>query len=392
MKKSIYFFVIVMFFMSYQIWACASPDPKECKQEQTQEQTQEQGQIQGQQQEATGIGIGIGTGIANADSNSMSLSNSESNANAIVGVGVNSENNNANINTAFGGSGGQGGSAYTKNDISNANVNAINVSPTINSYTGDSLSAAVNNVEIGDNISEASVGDVSATSGDSVSSIGDTLSSSTSNNENNNSVGDSISDVSMGDINAGNSFSSSYFNSEKLDSYDTSIQVGSVRKSVPNISGYAGMNRYNYRDSWEFGVRVTIPLFTGVTDKAIEYETNKLVSEKNYLDAQILSLSAENERKQSIHTMEINNIQNAYVADRKQITEKHQAEMAVLCKGIKETVKQINGSNELWEICNGFELVTPPVKIVEKKIYIEKKPKPSPCELCEKEKQDLTKF
>lgn len=390
MRKGIYFFVVlvVLFFINYSVWACASSDSK-CNQSQDQEQqqnqNQNQGQFQGQQQKATGIGI------ATADSDSMALSNSQSNANAIVGVGVNSENNNANNNTAFGGSGGQGGTAYTKNDISNANINAVNVSPSINSYTGDSLSAAVNNVEIGDNISESSVGDVSATSGDSISSIGDTLSSSNNSNENNNSVGDSISDVSMGDINAGNSFSSSYFNSEKLDSYDTSIQVGSVRKSIPNISGYAGMNRYNYRDSWEFGVRVTIPLFTGVTDKAIEYETNKLVSEKNYLDAQILSLNAENERKQNIHTMEINNIQEAYVADRKQITEKHQAEMAVLCKGIKETLKQVNGSNELWQICNGFDLVTPPIKIVEKKIYIEKKPKPSPCELCEKEKQVLAR-
>jgi len=345
-----------------QAWATSTPQPTQ-NQSQDQDQNQQQGQAQGQLQDQsqTATGIGVGVGIAGSESNSNAVSGS--NSNAIVGV--KSENNNintnniANVNTANGGQGGAGTAASyatITNEVAAPIATSGDSISEANAQSGDSTSEAVNNVQVGDSIS---------------------------------TIGDTISTSEIGDINAGNSFKSSYFNSEKLDSYDTFIQVGNTRKSVPNISGYAGMNRYDYRDSWEFGIRMTIPLFTGVTDKAIEYETAKIETENDYLNAQITALNADNERKQAIHIMEIQNIQQAYVADRQQIKEKHQAEMAVLCKGIKETLKQIEGSNDLWQICNGFELVTPPVRVVEKIKWRTAKPKLTPCELCEKEKQTI---
>jgi hypothetical protein len=372
MRKLFCFLIVMFFILNFsQAWACASSEPN-CKSTSTSDADAN----------ATGIGVGI------SDSDSTAI------------VGVNSENTNMNLNAPVAIGGGADvdnkniSNNIIKNDVQNTNIITPIVAPVIapnvsvgaisgsysgpstssvgNTITGDSTSEAVNNVQVGDSVSNATIGDVLATSGDSTSTIGDTISTS-----------------EIGDINAGNSFESSYFNSQKLDSYDTFIQVGNTRKSVPNISGYAGMNRYDYRDSWEFGIRMTIPLFTGVTDKAIEYETAKIETENDYLNAQITALNADNERKQAVHTMEIQNIQQAYVADRQQVKEKHQAEMAVLCKGIKETLKQVEGSNDLWQICNGFELVTPPVKIVEKVKWRTAKPKLTPCELCEKEKQTI---
>lgn len=335
--------------------------------------------------------IGIGTGIS--DSNSTATSNSNSIS------AVKSDNTNVNTPIAVGHGGNSDVDIVTnptisndntiKNNVNNTNIITPVVSPIIapnvssgavsGSYSGPSTSSVGNTTaEAGD--SNAVVGDTQAINN---VVIGDNISESAAYSEG------STSEVSMGNINAGNSFSSSYFNSEKLDSYDTSVQVGSVRKSIPNISGYAGMNRYNYRDSWEFGVRVTVPLFTKVTDRAMEYEADKIEAEKNYLNAQIAALNSERDRANDMHTIEMNNVQNQYNMQQELAVEKHQAEMAMLCKTILENLTQVSlaDSPDLWKVCNGFQLKNPPVKVVEKKIYIEKKPKPNPCELCEESKK-----
>jgi hypothetical protein len=332
MKTREWWIIVLIMLWAGIVSATSTPTPTQ-NQDQSQEQQQEQsqGQIQGQTQEATGIGIGVGI----ADSTAISGSS------AIVGVNSENENTNVNMNVA---QGGQGGAAINSSYTNNL------VNPFTISESGDS--EAINNVTIGAQ---------TATSGDSASSVGPI----------DNSSGSSFSEGSQA-YSGGNTMTNSYISEQKLDSYDTWIQVGNVRKSVPNISGYAGMSKYR-DESYEFGVRMTIPLFTSVTDKALEFETNRIEVESLYLNAQINALNATKARDDEQHVLALN---------------KAQMEIALLCEPFLKELES-TPDTAAYGICKNYKVRNPvtverivEVPVVKTKVIY--RDKIDPCEKCAK--------